>query len=305
MYFIKPLSVPQGFTLIEMSIVLVVVGLIIGGILTGQDLINAAKARSQISQIQKFQTATNTFKEKYNYLPGDITAAAALKFGFTARGTDVGQGDGNGVLEGWYGAGISYGYGELMGETFMFWEDLSQVNLIEGNYPYARPSTGPIINGVAQPAVSRFPPANFMSLVLPEAKLGGGNYIYVWSNTGTNYYAMAQPDTINGLIAANAVIPVKLAYAIDAKMDDGLPQSGSIMAWAPMWGSARWAGDGGAGGQVIHVMGAGPGQAEPASGGPTIDSCYDNNSTAGVVSTYSMKTNRGNNTTCALSFEFQ
>lgn len=75
----------RGFTLIEMSIVLVVIGLIVGGVLVGQDLIRAAGVRATITQIEKYNTATNTFREKYGALPGDINGNIALSFGFTGR----------------------------------------------------------------------------------------------------------------------------------------------------------------------------------------------------------------------------
>ena len=55
----------SDFTLIEMSIVLVIIGLIVGGVLVGQDLIRAAYVRAQVSQIEKFNTALNTFYGKY------------------------------------------------------------------------------------------------------------------------------------------------------------------------------------------------------------------------------------------------
>src|ERR1700756_2788750 len=99
----------SGFTLIEMSIVLVIIGLIIGGILTGQDLINAAAIRAQISQIEKYNTAVNTFYGKYGYLPGDIPDPQASSFGFSPRGTLTGQGDGNGIIEGNTGCGLASG----------------------------------------------------------------------------------------------------------------------------------------------------------------------------------------------------
>src|SRR5580692_12405602 len=76
-----------AFTLIEMSIVLVIIGLIVGGVLVGQDLIRAAGVRAQISQIEKYNTAVNTFYGKYGYLPGDIPAEPAAQFGFAPRGT--------------------------------------------------------------------------------------------------------------------------------------------------------------------------------------------------------------------------
>ncbi len=89
-----------GFTLIELSIVLVIIGLLIGGVLVGRDLVNSAALRAQISQIEKYNTAVNTFRVKYGYLPGDIPSPAASGFGFGARGQYAGEGDGNGILQG-------------------------------------------------------------------------------------------------------------------------------------------------------------------------------------------------------------
>src|SRR5579872_3532957 len=96
----------SGFTLIEISIVLIVIGLLVGGILTGLDLINTAAQSAQIAQIQKYQTAVNLFQIKYNgYLPGDIPNPYASNFGFQSRGTAAGEGDGNGLIEGLTGSG--------------------------------------------------------------------------------------------------------------------------------------------------------------------------------------------------------
>src|ERR1700759_2898335 len=91
----------QGFTLIELSIVLVIIGLIVGGILVGQDLIKAAEVRAQISQIEKYNSAMNTFRAKFAAIPGDMPPAVANQFGFTTGTNCVGtfgQRDGNGLL---------------------------------------------------------------------------------------------------------------------------------------------------------------------------------------------------------------
>src|SRR5215475_14851525 len=91
----------QGFTLVELSIVLVIIGLIVGGVLVGQDMIKAAELRSTISQIEKYNTAVNTFRDKYRYIPGDINQTHAVNVGLYNRTANVnaGNGDGNGLLE--------------------------------------------------------------------------------------------------------------------------------------------------------------------------------------------------------------
>src|SRR3569833_319215 len=64
-----------AFTLVELSIVLVILGLLDGGVHTGQSLIRAAELRSVTTQYQRFLTAVQTFRDKYFALPGDMTNA--------------------------------------------------------------------------------------------------------------------------------------------------------------------------------------------------------------------------------------
>jgi len=83
----------NGFTLIELSIALVIIGLIIGGILAGKELIRTAELRNTLSKEQSFEQAIATFKLKYNCLPGDC-----------ARGTQFfdnsENGNGDGKVQG-------------------------------------------------------------------------------------------------------------------------------------------------------------------------------------------------------------
>jgi prepilin-type N-terminal cleavage/methylation domain-containing protein len=162
-----------AFTLIEISIVLVIIGLIVGGVLVGQDLIRAAGVRAQISQIEKYNTAVNTFRGKYGYLPGDIKDPDASNFGFAARGPYAGEGDGNGVIEGnsnnvpGANSGVEY---EAAGETLMFWADLAKAGLIEGGFTAAMPS---------MPGTQVFPLSTGFDSYFPAAKIENSNYIYI------------------------------------------------------------------------------------------------------------------------------
>ncbi len=97
-------NLSPGFTLIELAIVLVIIGLIVGGVLVGQDLIAAARIRSQLSQIDKYNTAVITFRLKYNVLPGDMLPDQASAFGFFHRSGVHNDGDGDGYVIGWGGA---------------------------------------------------------------------------------------------------------------------------------------------------------------------------------------------------------
>lgn len=68
----------KGFTLLEFSIVLILIGLVVGGVLLGSDLIRASERRAVISEVQNFKTAITTFKGQYRALPGDMNYAKSI-----------------------------------------------------------------------------------------------------------------------------------------------------------------------------------------------------------------------------------
>jgi prepilin-type N-terminal cleavage/methylation domain-containing protein len=61
----------KGFTLVELSIVLVILGLLAGGVLAGQSLIRAAELRSVTTQLEQYSTAIYAFRDRYFAIPGD------------------------------------------------------------------------------------------------------------------------------------------------------------------------------------------------------------------------------------------
>ena len=284
-----------GFTLVELSIVLVVIGLIVGGILVGQEMINAAKIHAQITQMEKYQSAVYSFQAKYgNNLPGDINITDAAAFGFGVRGQYAGEGDGNGVIEGVNAdsAGSNKGYYEIAGETVMFWVDLSSANLIDGVFNSATSNNPPVAWLSSKSQINAY---------LPQAKIGLGNNIMVFSNNGANYFQLQAVTLIeganNGGVGSSApTLTPQQAFAIDTKEDDGLPQTGRVLAQyqnVHYFLGPNWVAGGALGG-----TGASNGAALAGSA----LTCYDNRSVANATYQYSLGYNGGSSPTCALTF---
>ena len=260
----------SGFTLIELSIVLVIIGLIVGGVLVGQDLIRAAEVRSAIAQVEKLNTGVNTFRGKFNAIPGDMATSIATQFGFSnasCAGT-AGLRDGNGVLEGNAGSGSLLQAG---GETGLFWNDISSSvagNLIDGSFSTAT------CTGTPSPASTAF------TSYFPPSKLGRGAYLYVYANGGFNFYGMSTISAVaSGVVTSGVSLSVMQAYNIDTKMDDGRPTTGNVLAQHLT------------GGAVTNATNAGTASAT---------TCYET-----TTSTYTIGTNNGAGGNCSLSFRFQ
>ena len=281
----------RAFTLIELSIVLVVIGLLVGGVLVGRDLINASAVRSQTSQIERYQSAVNTFRGKYNnYLPGDIPNPDATNFGFSSRGTLQGEGDGNYLIEG-RGSGTASGQAYDWGETNMVWVDLSTAKMIDGKFNLATATT----------SVGSVWPIDYPKY-MPEAKIKQGSFVYVYSRNSINHFAISGIDTwsiADGLYTTRNLTPAQ-AYSIDKKMDDGQPGTGSVLAQYINAGVIQWVNE------YPYAYGTGApmplvNPLVPAS--PS--SCIDNGNVTRGAWAYSVTYNNGNSANCALSFKFQ
>jgi prepilin-type N-terminal cleavage/methylation domain-containing protein len=302
----------EGFTLIELAIVLVIIGLIVGGVLVGQDLIRAAGVRATITQVERFNTAANTFKDKTGYLPGDIPPGLASQFGLPIRAGSTGNGDGNGVITArGDGAGVGFTQ-EPGGETTLFWADLSAMGLIEGKFT--------VTSGTADISLTTMPD---ISSLLPPAKIGRGNFFYVYSSspntTSTswnirvvNFFGISAVNLVavnsnHGLMNSTAALTVNEAYSIDKKIDDGMPGSGRIQALylnASIQEAPVWAAGGGVAGASLFYQGPDYGL-ETHQAPASATSCYDNGDVYGGTLTYSLEISNGSNVNCALSFQMQ
>lgn len=202
-----------GFTLIELSIVLVIIGLIVGGVLVGRDLINSSHINAQLTQFSKMTAAMHTFQVKYNSLPGDMREAQERQLGFTDY---YYYGDGNGLINddiGFAPASFSWDH-----EPIMFFSHLSQAGLTE-HYTYHYPN-----------------PTGFLSptAAIPTLKMNNaGGFIavsyngYVWYFAGINNNAAA--TAYLGSFSSPVFKPVE-AQSIDRKIDDGVPARGNVIS---------------------------------------------------------------------------
>jgi prepilin-type N-terminal cleavage/methylation domain-containing protein len=114
----------KGFTLVEIAIVLVIIGLLLGGILKGQEMITQAKIKNVIADMSGVSAAMYGYQDRYRALPGDDKNAPTRWTGSTApSGTATSKG--NGVIDGkWTEAGT---------EAVVFWEHLRRAGFVSGS----------------------------------------------------------------------------------------------------------------------------------------------------------------------------
>ncbi len=183
----------SGFTLIEISIVLVIIGLILGGALKGQELIQTAKVRSTINQIDGVKAAYYAFQDRFRALPGDYSQAL-VNLPNPPAGTTIANGNGNGQVAG--GA-----------EEGQLWAQLGVAGFLTGNF-----------NGTASASDYGCPDVT----CLPNPFSGTMHVAFGSQAVGT---AGNSHELISG-----RRIPVGIIAEIDRKIDDGNPNGGIFQA---------------------------------------------------------------------------
>lgn len=210
----------EGFTLVEMSIVLVIIGLLIGGILAAQSMIGTAKINATVRQVGQFDAMVMNFKTRFNYLPGD-----APQFG----------GDGDGIIDRTAGCSSDNAMTAFCGEIGSFWNNASPEQY--SATVFASPGSKATPNGTGKN--------------VPEAKLGKSGSFFIASAISAdtcfaatpqaNYYALLDPSEAQVITAysdynfgvstatTSSTRPVDM-LALDTKMDDGLANSGNVLS---------------------------------------------------------------------------
>jgi prepilin-type N-terminal cleavage/methylation domain-containing protein len=228
-----------GFTLLEVSMVLVVIGLIVGGVLVGKDMIRQAQLRSVMTSVEKYKTAVRTFQGKYGSLPGDLPNAATLFNICTdwAPACDITiNGNDNGMID-W-------------AEKLEFWHHLSLAGLIPNSIPGCPSCDGapnawnPVqIGGQAPggnlPALTYDNNAGLSYYCTPNAYptyINNDPSYEIYVQDGCFFLAMhgpqnGAPDITGGTQynASQGIMSALEAQQFDNKFDDGIPSSGAIL----------------------------------------------------------------------------
>lgn len=218
-----------GFTLVELAIVLVIIGLIIGGVLVGQDLIKAAEVRSTVAQLEGYNAAVNTFRSKYNSIPGDIRNAQ--DFFDVGVWTELENGNGNRRLEVCDGAVAgdstctafeAVGAGTThSGEALQFWHHLSAAELV-GGYYNGLPGDGSNGGGIE----TSFPRSNM-----------DRNGVGVFADGGRNYFQIGIIEDAAMAYVVDGSLTPQESFDLDGKIDDGRPGTGAVVARSAVTGT--------------------------------------------------------------------
>jgi len=186
-----------GFTLVEIAIVLVIIGLLLGGILKGQEMITQAKIKNVINDFNGVTAAVTSYQDRYRAVPGDDQGAAAR---WVAQAPMTGPTQGDGVVVGFYNANNTAGTGGApiaAAESNLFWQHLRIAGFIAG-------ATSGLGSGT--------PPPNATGGII-------GVETGVPAATGMGF---------SSLIMCTSNLPDKVAIAVDTQADDGAPGTGQV-----------------------------------------------------------------------------
>ncbi len=221
----------RGFTLLEVSIVLVILGLLVGSVTAGKAVIRASELRSVSADLTKYQTAINAFRDKYNSLPGDFEEATTY-WGAAdnnpgtctttvGTGTETCNGNGNNHITDLIGV---HPWVSEIHEAFRAWQHMANAGFITGKY-----------TGVSAGTYR----TSSIGVNIPSSKVKGTGFslFYVGTYSNPNWFSdsyghvlayggqMADWDT-----TGPALFPED-QQSLDTKMDDGRPFHGNLMTF--------------------------------------------------------------------------
>lgn len=201
----------SAFSLIELSIVLIIIGLLIAGITGGASLIKSSELRSVMSEARSYAVGVNAFYTQFDALPGD--------FATSISSSDV-VGDGDEAIE---------HYTASTAEGAEAWRDLNTIGAIDDNLVYLE---------IDSSAVAAMTPGTH----IPSSKIKSSGWAFDYDTnleqnvvvlTGTTGSSNSTNSIVNGTTTATASITAADALSVDSKIDDGVATTGDVRGVNP------------------------------------------------------------------------
>ncbi len=193
-------SQQSGFTLVEIAIVLVIIGLLLGGILKGQELINSAKVKNLANDFKTVPLYIYGYQDRFKALPGDDLRVATNLAGPPAATLATGGTAGNGVIEGMWNSTTA---GD---ESYLFWQHVRMANFAAG------------------PTLTTDP--NYQPTNVEGGRIG------LSSNVTTSSGGVTANGPVSGMTGTYAFCSAnllgKFAKQLDVTLDDGNTATGSV-----------------------------------------------------------------------------
>ena len=186
----------SGFTLIEIAIVLVIIGLLLGGVLKGQELINSARVKNLAGDFKNVPVFIYGYQDRFRAVPGDDMNAAARVSGVNA--TTPANKQGNGAIDGVWDSTTP------TDETILFWQHIRLAGLTSGSTT-APPNAA---------AITAFAPQNSAG-----GRVGVSSISPIIGLTGSYFVCSSGIDG-------------RLVTQLDATLDDGVSNTGLVQARA-------------------------------------------------------------------------
>lgn len=197
-----------GFTLVEIAIVLVIIGLLLGGVLKGQELINSAKVKNFANDFRNIPLFIYGYQDRFRAIPGDDAAVATHLGAAATLATTPAGSVGNGTING------NWDTVTLTDESMLFWQHVRLANLAAGSTTVAADATYWPVNADGGRIGIEAGSSNFVQNI-NAAGAGNGTFLqgaYVICSTG---------------------ILGRFALQLDTTLDDGNPQTGSLRVVGP------------------------------------------------------------------------
>lgn len=252
-----------GFTLLELSIVLIIISLISGGIIAGRSLMEASRVRRAIDDFQIYSSAFRQFRDKYEEVPGDISRATEIWGLAGGTGSDAAcvltdsstlsniqatcNGNGNGYVDSVIPC-ATFNEQWCYGERHRAWQHLSNAEMVNGRFtgrttsPSAAESGASFLPGINAPASTLQSGVGFQ---FAGVGITSGHGCYYDTPQAVNTVFFGRPN--------QSVLKPSVLAEIDRKMDDGRPGTGLVTSvksscpWQPgctttdVAGTARYA----------------------------------------------------------------